>query len=146
MKKAILAISLGVSSIALGAAFYKACQSRKQEHDGLVDTLLDLEGQLEEYIDLINASSFDRPEEIMFAADSTFDEAVEDGMEFTNAMFMPCLSMSQGELREMSNETIHTHIAYIKAILPIARKHFEAIDAARENSRKAREQLDDENE
>ena len=145
MKKAILAISLGISSIALGAAFYKACQSSKQEHDDLVDTLLDLEGQLEVYIDLINASSFDRPDEIMFAADRTFDEAVEDGMEFTNAMFMPCLSIGQSELREMSNETIHTHIAYIKAILPIARKHFETIDAARDNSRKAREQFDDEN-
>lgn len=146
MKKAILAVSLGISSIALGAAFIKARLSRKQEHDNLVETLLDYESQLEEYIDLINASSSDRPDEIMFAADRTLDEAVEDGMEFTTAMFMPCLSMSEGEINEMSDETIRTHISYIRAILPIARKHFETIDAARENSKKARKQLDGENE
>lgn len=144
MKVPFIAIGIGAVAVSLGLAGYKILKVRKEVHDEVAEALLKEKGELELYVDMIDSACREVPEEIMFAADRTFAELVDEAVDFTNSVFMPYGLIDEDSIDDYSDETLRAYLECIRGSIKMAKKYYGQIEEARDNMLKARDQLKEE--
>lgn len=132
MKKALVLSSLGCSALLAGVFWFM--HKRKKEHDELVKQFMESRHSLKRCSDAIAMLDKSRPQEIVYAADRGFVEALDQAIQYMDTSPKYLLKMTCDDIRKLPNSTLYGFVNCIEDVLRVANELMEDALIAQQSS------------
>ena len=132
MKKALALSSLACSALLAGVFWFM--RKRKKEHDELVKRFMESRHSLKRCSDTITMLDASRPQEIVYAADRSFVEALDQAVRYMDTSPKYLLKMTCDDIMKLPNGTLYGFVNCIEDVLRVANELMEDALIAQQSS------------
>lgn len=137
MRKTALLMGLGCSSLFAGVLWF--LYARKEEHADLVKRFMASKRNLRQCAETINSTNQNRPAEIVYAADRSFVEALDEALRYMDTAPKHMLKLTRAYIEKLPNGTLFGFANCMDDVLRVANDYMEEVLILQQKSLEAHE-------